>query len=87
MNEENKEKLIKTLLSNYISKNSPKPSVDVSLCKTCNKMTDKWFCAWPKSREIIWRCKECHEEEIKKREEDMKELKQTLERMCSEHQN
>jgi hypothetical protein len=82
MDEEHSKKLINSLISNYISRNSPKPSVDISLCKTCNKMTDKWFCAWPKSREIIWKCKECSEKEGKER---MKDLEKRLEKMCLEH--
>lgn len=60
---------------------TPKPSVDISLCQECNKMTDNWYSDWPKDKKIIWMCKKCRDEKTKKIRQDLETI---LEKMCDE---
>ncbi len=77
MSEETMKKFVHTITDEYHSQN--KPTVDVSLCSVCNKMTANW---WLKSHQIVWMCEECQTEESKRTHDN---LEHKLERMCDEH--
>lgn len=57
-----------------------KPTVDVSLCEMCNKMTDRWYSKWP-NWNIVWLCEKCMEKTVK---QNRTHLETILEKMCEE---
>ena len=81
MDEEHIKKLADTMIRGYLQNAAPKPSVDISLCCECNKMTDYWYSQWPKGTKIIWICKECRD---KKTKENRANLETILEKMCED---
>lgn len=60
---------------------TPRPTVDVSLCEKCGKMTDNWFSGWAKEQKITWMCKKCRD---KLSEQSRIVLENILEEMCDE---
>jgi len=81
MDEEHIRKLADSMVRGFLQNAAPKPTVDISLCQDCNKMTDYWYSEWPKTTKITWICKECRE---KKAKQNRAELETILEKMCNE---
>jgi len=75
------EKQVQDIIGDLLHRAGPKPEVDISMCEKCGKMTDNWISHWPKSRLIVWRCKECARTQAMKEREDLENI---LEKMCDE---
>lgn len=43
----------------------PYPNVEISTCKSCNRLTENWITKWPESKIILWLCKDCEQHESK----------------------
>lgn len=81
MDEEHVRKLATSMMRGYLDKSAPKPTVDVSLCENCGKMTDSWITQWPKKSKITWICKECKNKLVEKNKANLENI---LEKMCDE---
>lgn len=78
MDEKHVRKVAKNMIQSYMEKSNQKPSVDISLCRKCDKMTDNWYV---QSSVIIWMCKDCRD---KISEQNRVNLETILEKMCED---